>query len=102
MRARRLTYAAEAMQDLVEIRSYLSKHAGRRVAARMIARIRAAVAAARETPGIGAPRPEYRPHCRFLIELPYVIYYDVAPPVMTVLRILHHARDRESLMGGSS
>lgn len=64
----------------------------------MIARIRTLIRAARETPTTGAPRSEYQPNCRLVIEQPYLIYYDFDGAVMTVLRVLHHARDRDALM----
>ena len=98
MKAKRLRYAADAIQDLADIRSYLKAQASARVAARMIERIRATIVAARELPTMGTPRPEYARGCRFVIEQPYVIYYDFDGECLTVLRILHHARDRDAEM----
>lgn len=100
MRARRLRYAAEALSDIASIRAYLKEHAGPLIAAKMQMRIRAAIAGAREMPSAGVPRPEYRPDCRFVVEHPYVIYYDYDGETMIVLRVLHWARDRVRIMGG--
>jgi len=65
----------------------------------MLLRLREAVAGAREMPFAGAPRPEYRPTCRFVIQHPYIIYYDFDGEQMIVLRVLHWAQDRVRLMG---
>lgn len=100
MRARRLAYAAEALADLTAIRAYFRGNVSPTASARMIARIRKVIASARELPSAGSPRPEYRPTCRFVVEHPYIVYYDFDGSTMTVLRILHWARDRVRLMGG--
>lgn len=99
--AMRLQYAAGARSDLADIRSYLRREASPAIARRMMARLRGAIAAARAMPQAGAPRPEFGEHCRFVIERPYVIYYACADEVMTVLRILHAARDRAAIMAGA-
>jgi toxin ParE1/3/4 len=95
----RLQYAAGARGDLADIRSYLRREGSPAIAQRMVVRLRRAVAAAQAMPQSGAPRPEFGEHCRFVIERPYVIYYACAGDVMTVLRILHAARDRDQIMG---
>lgn len=51
-------------------------------------------------PETGVARPEFRPDCRFVVEHPYMIYYVFAHGEMVVLRILHAARDRDSIMRG--
>ena len=100
MKAQRLAYAAEALEDLASIRSYWRRVADPQLAASMITRIRATIRTARELPSAGAPRPEYRPNCRFVVQHPYVIYYDYDGRTMIVLRVLHAARDRDEIMGG--
>jgi plasmid stabilization system protein ParE len=98
MRARRLCYTLTAKHDLQEIRDYLRREAGPRVAARMLSRIRSAVARARETPRLGTPRPAYRQNCRFILSRPYVVYYDFDGVTMSMLRVLHQAQDRDVIM----
>lgn len=98
MRARRLQFSGEARADLREIRAYLTKAAGPLVSARMAGRLQAAIASRRETPRAGAACPDYRPTCRFIYERPYLIYYEYDGETMSVLRILHQARDRDSIM----
>lgn len=100
MRVKRLRYALDARLDLAEIRSYLRKNASAKVAARMLERIRGRVAATREWPLSGVPRPEYHRNCRFAVERPYMIYYLYDGEEMVILRILHAARDRDSVMRG--
>ena len=100
MRARSLTYAPAALADIAEIHAYLSARASASVADRVIARLRAAIRARREIPLLSPPRPEYGEHCRLLIAGSYAIYYNAAPSGMEVLRILHVARDRDSIMSG--
>ncbi len=98
----RLQYTASARQDLSDIRAFLKSRASPTIAARVIMRVRRAVAAARQMPDAGTPRSDYGPGCRFVVERPYFIYYDYQSDVMTVLRILHAARDRDAIMGDKS
>ena len=100
MKPVRHQYADEAKRDLANIRAYLKEHAGGAVAAQMISRLRAAIASARSMPRAGVAKPEYRPNCRFVLENPYVIYYDFDGELLLVLRVVHHARDRDALMSG--
>ena len=98
MRAKVLRYAPEARQDLADIRAYFHSRAGPAVAARMLVRLREAVAAIRDQPLTGTPRPEFGANCRFAVERPYVIYYDFDGGQLAMLRILHQARDRGAIM----
>ncbi len=52
-------------------------------------------------PHSGVARPEYRPNCRFVVEDPYLIYYDFNGRQVLILRILHKARNRDAIMGGA-
>lgn len=98
-RAKALSYAPAARDDIAAIRAYLVLNAGKRVANAVVSRIRAAISAAREMPKTGTLRPTYGPNCRFIVEQPYVIYYAYDGATMTVLRVLHGARDRDRIMG---
>lgn len=92
-------YADEAKRDLADIRAYLQRQAGEAVAARMISRLKNAVARVRSMPRAGIARPDYRPNCRFAVEDPYLIYYDFDGRLVLILRIIHKARDRDAIMG---
>jgi|JI10StandDraft_1071094.scaffolds.fasta_scaffold805921_3 toxin ParE1/3/4 len=100
MRARRFGYAPLALADLADIHTYLSQAASVAVANRVVDRIRGHIRRQRETPLSGAPRPDLADGCRLTVNGRYVIYYAIVGENMTVLRVLHHARDRDAIMGG--
>jgi plasmid stabilization system protein ParE len=100
LRARRLHYAPEALDDLREIHQYLRLHASTEVASSVVKRLRETIRLQRETPNIGTPRPEFAPGCRFAVSGSYVIYYDHSDGVLTVMRVLHASRDRDRIMRG--
>ena len=100
MRARKFSYAPLALADLTEIHAYISETAGSVVADRVIGRIRQDIRRRRETPLLGAPRPDFGVGCRLLISGRHAVYYSVVRSTMTVLRILHTARDRDAIMRG--
>lgn len=50
-------------------------------------------------PRAGVARPEYRPNCRFVVEKPYLIYYDFDGRLVLILRIIHQAQDRDAIRG---
>lgn len=92
-------YSDEAKRDLAGIRAYLKQQASDAIAARMMSRLKDAVARMRNMPLAGAPRRDYRPNCRFVVEDPYLIYYDFDGERA---RSSHpaQARDRDRIMGG--
>lgn len=94
-------YSDEAKRDLADIRIYLKNQAGDAVAARMISRLKSAIANVRRMPRAGVARPEYRPNCRFVVEKPYLVYYDFDGRLVLILRIIHQAQDRDAIMGGA-
>ena len=100
MKAVRLRYAPEARSDMAAIRAYISGQSGRARAAIITERIRDRIRDTRDMPETGVARPDFRPDCRFVVEHPYVIYYAFGRREMTVLRILHHARNRDAIMRG--
>lgn len=100
MKAARLRYAPEARRDLAAIRAYISGQSGRTRAAIVTERIRDRIRDTRNMPETGVARPDFRPDCRFVVEHPYLIYFAFERGEMTVPRILHAARDRDSIMRG--
>ncbi|MCW5735260.1 MAG: type II toxin-antitoxin system RelE/ParE family toxin [Enhydrobacter sp.] len=46
-----------------------------------------------EFPAAGAPRPALGPHARIRVVSPYVIIYDYAGEVATILRVVDGRRD---------
>jgi len=65
----------------------------------VLGRIRKTLTRIRRAPLGGAPHPEFGEWVRLWSARPYLIYADVTPDRVEVLRILHHARDRNTIMG---
>lgn len=92
----------EAEADLDEMESWLTRNWGPSAAANIIDAALKRIAALAEMPMSGAPRPEFGDTVRFVTSGRYVIYYEVVGEQLTVLRILHGARNREMIMRGQS
>jgi plasmid stabilization system protein ParE len=91
--------SVEALADLAEIRAYYRKVAGRSVSARIVTRIRKALASIERMPQAGSPRQDLGDHVRLHVAGAYVIYADVSAAKVVILRILHAARNRDAIMG---
>jgi len=78
--------------------AWLTENWGPLAAANAIEVVLQRIAALADTPLGGAPRPEFGEAVRFVSAGRYAIYYETTDDALTVLRILHGARDRESLM----
>jgi toxin ParE1/3/4 len=91
----RLRVSADAENDLAEIVSYLTEHAGSGVAATYAKRIRRTLVRLKEFPRSGAPRHELGNTTRIAVISPYILIYDfeVANDFVIVQRILHGRRD---------
>ena len=89
-----------AQDDLDDIEDWLVDAAGAHVAARVVGRVFDRIAKLGEDAATGTPRPEYGDAVRFVVSSPYVIYFDLSADRVTVLRILHKARDRDAIMRG--
>lgn len=98
--SRRVTLARGALGDVDDIEAWLAREASARTASRMLQRILDRVDRLAWDALTGTPRPEYGENTRFVVVRPYVIYYDVVDDAVTVLRILHRARDRDAIMRG--
>jgi toxin ParE1/3/4 len=88
----------EAEADLDEMEAWLTENWGPLAAANLIEAVLQRIAALADMPFTGAPRPEYGESVRFVTAGRYVIYYEADEDALTVMRILHAARDRESIM----
>jgi plasmid stabilization system protein ParE len=90
----RFVLARPALADLDEILTYLSERSPLG-AQHVEARMRRAFAHIANFPE-AAERVEQRPEVRRfpLARYPYVIYYEIGPDAVTVLRILHGARQQ--------
>lgn len=78
--------------------TYLRREAGPRKAARYLRDINQRLARLREMPKAGVALPEYGPSVRFVPCRRHVIYYELDAQFVVILRVLHAAQDRDSIM----
>lgn len=90
--------SSEAERDLDEMDAWLTENWGPLAAANVIEAVLLRIAALADLPLAGAPRPELGKAVRFVTARRYVIYYEARADELTVLRILHAARDRDALL----
>lgn len=104
MKLRRPIYTRLARAELDEIIATIAFHAGRRTAAKWRRRIRDAAVRLAEFPYLGAAdEAQLGPGRRRWVVEPYLIVYRVEPDrSVTVLRIVHGARDLPALFGASN
>lgn len=98
MRRLPVQLSAGAMADIVDIRMYLRREAGPAVSTRVLARIRKTLGTIELMPNTGALRAEFGDGVRLHVSGSYIIYVQVYADKIEVLRILHAAQDRESIM----
>lgn len=92
----------EAEKDLDEMEIWLAENWGPLAAASIIEAVLDRIAGLADMPLVGVARPEFGDTVRFVNAGRYVIYYEVGVEDFTVLRILHSARDRPTIMQRSS
>lgn len=98
----RYVLTAEAQQDLQQIRDYLLKEAGFRVARHVLSSIVAAFHSLVRTPGQGHRREDLtsREELRFWAVFSYLIVYRIDRRPLTVVAVLHGKRNMEQLLEG--
>lgn len=90
----------DAQRDMDDAELWLVENAGARAAASVVDAFADCLDRLRSDALMGAPRADYGPDTRFLPAGAYLFYYDVTGERVVVLRVLHRARDRDSLMRG--
>ena len=88
----RVVVTEPAKRDLRQLLSYLHEQAGPRVATRYAAEFKAVYRRLADIPAAGPPRPALGPSARVAIVSPYIVVYDHANDMVTVLRVLHGKR----------
>ena len=90
----RYLLTVEAKQDLSDIRDYLTREAGARVAKSTLTRIRDALAFLASTPGSGHFREDLTDEVvKFWPLFSYMIVYDPAKRPIEIIRIIHGSRE---------
>jgi plasmid stabilization system protein ParE len=90
-----------AKSDLVEIRDYLAKQANRQIAARVLRELRDAMQRVADVPGIGHLRHDLADESlRFYRVYRYLIIYRPEATPLAIVRVLHGARDVQSILFG--
>ena len=82
-----------ARRDLDQIFDYLDQTSGGRLAAGFVRKLNQYIARIARIGGKGAPRDRISPGLKLAIYQPYNIYFRVDETQMTVVRVLHSARD---------
>ena len=83
--------------DLQQIRAYIAQF-DRVAAAKQVRRLRLLIQMLTRQPLIGEIRDDVRPGLRSFPCGNYVIYYEPTQPRISILRVLHGARDHEGLV----
>ncbi len=92
-----LTY--EAREDLTDIKRYLTREAGGRVANSTLKRIRDAFIFLNRTPGMGHLREDLtNAPVKFWSVSSYLIIYNPAAQPIEIVRVLHGSREVEPLI----
>lgn len=95
----RFILSPEAQRDIEQIRDYYVDEAGVQVARHVLGQITKALRFLGETPGAGHRRIDLTDEdVRFWPVLSYLIAYDPAMRPIGIARILHTARDLETLL----
>lgn len=95
---RRLVFSARAQRDIWELWEYIAAD-NITAADKLCDKIKAAVELLGEMPGAGHTRPDVKDQrYRFWSVRPYVIVYRYTSRTLTVIRVLHGARDFRKLL----
>jgi toxin ParE1/3/4 len=100
--SRRFILSGPASQDLDGILSYVLEHGGPGRAQHVADRLHEAFTRLANTPGLGHRREDLTPlPVRFFTVWSYLVIYRVETKPLQIIRVLHGARDVETLLGES-
>ncbi|MGL4513220.1 MAG: type II toxin-antitoxin system RelE/ParE family toxin [Lacipirellulaceae bacterium] len=85
-------WSSEFGRDLAEIWDFLSERSSE-AADRVVFRIDEVVTDLGRHPGLGEAVPQFAPRRRRIVVGSYVVYYDVLPDAVHVLRVYHGSRN---------
>ncbi len=93
----KIFYTDLARADLIEAWLFVAEE-NLSAADRMLETIQACINLLAQQPLLGRERPELRAGLRsWPTSTPYILYYLPAPHSLTLVRVLHHARDVQSI-----
>ena len=94
-----LVVSLPAQLDLIDISNHLLRTAGPTVATRVVAALHAAMARLAGGSAVGHPRPDLAPApTQFYLVFRYLIVHRADRGSLEVVRVLHSARDVQSLL----
>ena len=89
----------EAKEDIADIRKYLKREAGLRVAQSTVKKIRDAIVFLSRTPGAGHLREDLTDEAiKFWPVFSYLIVYNPAARPIEILRIIHGSREVAAIL----
>jgi toxin ParE1/3/4 len=88
--------SAQSDEDLIAIWLYIAKD-NPSAATRLLDRIDKRIGALSQFPFLGEAQPQFGENTRRIIEGNYLVFYDVLPDAVHVLRVFHGARKIEEL-----
>jgi toxin ParE1/3/4 len=94
----RVIFAPSARNDLLEIGDYIAAD-NPSAAKRLVAELKERADRLKAAPRSGRPRPELQAGLRSIAFHSYVIFYRIQDTTVRIERILHGARDVDTMLG---
>ncbi len=88
----KIRHTLQARRDLREIWHHIDQN-DTNAADRQLRRIAEKIIQASQVPMLGRPRPEFGDALRSFVVGRYVIFHEVEPDILRVVRVMHSARD---------
>jgi toxin ParE1/3/4 len=99
---RRLKLSRAAESDLEEAWFYVAGESGGERADSLLEEIQARFLLLLKYPEAGRERSEFWKGLRSIVSSRYVVYYEIRPDTIDVVRVLHGARDAKAELRGGS
>ncbi len=99
MRAQQLVLSPAAQEDLREIYRYGLRHWGASQASKYLEKLKEHLWTLTEEPFIGRKRPELFPELRCFPIESHIVFYQVRPQKVEIIRVLHGQQDPNQQLG---
>ena len=90
---RQIRLAATAQSDLIEIWSNIAEYRNNNAADQIIDRLAETYGTLAQFPEMGRSRDELFPGYRSFVVSPYLIFYQILPDAIEIIRVLHGMRN---------